>query len=176
MCLTFLILSTKAQTQTYKESEVPAYKLPEVFRMADGTVISDKSFWEVKRRPEVLTLFTNITAPLLPPHTFPQPLNLMWIWFDNSLLQATTVKKRFISNGAVFFVRSVSLWVFFFNLHIDSQSSSIIDQSSRKHDSCLFLKWWIRRYINNLANFKVTSTSKQGTASCSEKEGDKFSL
>lgn len=59
MCLAIFIPFTKAQAQSFDESEVPAYNLPEVLKMADGAVISDKSSWEKKRRPEVLTLFEN---------------------------------------------------------------------------------------------------------------------
>jgi hypothetical protein len=53
------ILFAKAQAQNYDESKVRVYTLPEVLETVDGNIIKNKSSWEKKRRPEVLTLFEN---------------------------------------------------------------------------------------------------------------------
>lgn len=58
-CLAFLVLLFKAQAQHYDESRVPAYTLPAILEMADGTAVKDKTLWEEKRRPEILSLFEN---------------------------------------------------------------------------------------------------------------------
>jgi hypothetical protein len=57
LCLVMLLSFSRAKAQNYDEAKVPAYTLPEVLRMADGTVVNDVVMWEKKRRPEVLALF-----------------------------------------------------------------------------------------------------------------------
>jgi hypothetical protein len=59
ICLALLVLFSTAQAQNFEESKVPAYTLPAVLKTADGTVISDTTAWEKRRRPEILTLFEN---------------------------------------------------------------------------------------------------------------------
>ena len=41
----------------YDESKVPAYELPELLQMNDGTPVKDAATWNEKRRAEVLELF-----------------------------------------------------------------------------------------------------------------------
>ena len=41
----------------YDESKVPAYKLPELLKLNDGTPVKDAATWTGKRRAEVLELF-----------------------------------------------------------------------------------------------------------------------
>jgi hypothetical protein len=41
----------------YDESKVPAYELPELLQMKDGTPVKDAATWNEKRRAEVLELF-----------------------------------------------------------------------------------------------------------------------
>ena len=41
----------------YDEARVPAYTLPDVFRMADGRTVRTRKDWEQVRRPELLQLF-----------------------------------------------------------------------------------------------------------------------
>ncbi|MFD3003048.1 acetylxylan esterase [Pontibacter toksunensis] len=55
--LAFFLCFTTAQAQNYEESKVPAYTLPEVLKMEDGTAVRNKASWENKRRPEILRLF-----------------------------------------------------------------------------------------------------------------------
>ncbi len=46
-----------AEEFNYDESKVPAYKLPELLKSDDGTVITTADQWMSKRRPELLRLF-----------------------------------------------------------------------------------------------------------------------
>ena len=57
MGLSIFLCFTMAKAQNYDESKVPAYTLPEVLKMEDGTVVRNKASWEKKRRPEILRLF-----------------------------------------------------------------------------------------------------------------------
>jgi len=41
----------------YDESKIPAYTLPDLLVMQDGTKVTDAETWRTKRRPEVLKLF-----------------------------------------------------------------------------------------------------------------------
>ena len=41
----------------YDESKIPAYKLPELLKLNDGTPVKDAATWEKKRRAEVMELF-----------------------------------------------------------------------------------------------------------------------
>lgn len=59
ICFVIFIAFTKVHAQNYDESKVLPYILPEVLKTVDGNSINDKSSWEKKRRPEVLTLFEN---------------------------------------------------------------------------------------------------------------------
>ncbi len=57
--LAILFIFTRAEAQNYQESNVPAYTLPAVLKMADGTAVKNTAAWEKRRRPELLTLFEN---------------------------------------------------------------------------------------------------------------------
>ena len=39
------------------ESKVPAYELPEVLEMSNGTKVVDATMWRKQRRPEILRVF-----------------------------------------------------------------------------------------------------------------------
>lgn len=50
----------------YEEALVPAYTLPEVLRLADGTLVTDAATWQRRRRPELLNLFASQVYGKLP--------------------------------------------------------------------------------------------------------------
>src|SRR5688500_10523145 len=50
-------LERRKVTWTYRESEVPSYRLPDPLQSADGSKITTRQQWERKRRPETLELF-----------------------------------------------------------------------------------------------------------------------
>ena len=50
----------------YDEAHVPAYTLPELLVMADGTPVNDAQTWREKRRPEILRLLTEHMFGRLP--------------------------------------------------------------------------------------------------------------
>ena len=52
----FMVLS-KTYAQNYDEAKVAAYTLPEILKTRDGKPVKNKSSWEKKRRPEILSLF-----------------------------------------------------------------------------------------------------------------------
>ena len=52
-----LSCSTLMAQFNYDESKVPAYKLPELLKLDDGTPVKDAATWTGKRRAEVLELF-----------------------------------------------------------------------------------------------------------------------
>ena len=52
-----LTMDANAWKPNYDEDKVPAYELPDVLRMQDGTPVTTRKQWEQKRRPELLRLF-----------------------------------------------------------------------------------------------------------------------
>lgn len=50
-------LLAQSQGINEDESKVPAYVLPELLRMADGTRVTTRQGWEEKRRPEIFRMF-----------------------------------------------------------------------------------------------------------------------
>src|SRR5947207_14946308 len=51
----------------YDESKVPAYTLPEVLRLSDGTQVKDAATWKNKRRPELIALYEQNVYGRVPP-------------------------------------------------------------------------------------------------------------
>ena len=75
-CLTAFAVLTGAPAAAasadvnYDESKVPAYTLPDLLKMSDGSPVSDARSWREKRRPEILELFrTHVhgRSPAAPP-------------------------------------------------------------------------------------------------------------
>ena len=61
-----LFYSEKATSQSYDESKVPEYKLPDLLTTASGEIIDNAKSWEKKRRSEVLQLFKDEVYGNLP--------------------------------------------------------------------------------------------------------------
>jgi hypothetical protein len=61
MLLTILSAASihaNAQTYNYDEAKAGTYQLPELLRTTDGARIPDRKAWEQKRRPEIISLYT----------------------------------------------------------------------------------------------------------------------
>ena len=55
--LSLLSCTTIMAQFNYDESKVPAYELPELLKLNDGTPVKAAATWKKKRRAEVLELF-----------------------------------------------------------------------------------------------------------------------
>ena len=55
--ISILSCNTLMAQFNYDESKVPAYELPELLQLNDGTPVKDAAAWNEKRRAEVLELF-----------------------------------------------------------------------------------------------------------------------
>jgi hypothetical protein len=64
----------------YDESKVPAYTLPEVLRLSDGTQVKDAATWKNKRRPELIALYEENMYGRVPP----PPKGVKYVVRDNT--------------------------------------------------------------------------------------------
>ena len=94
ICLMMGLLSmdVNAWEANYDEDKIPAYELPELLRMQDGSAVSTPDDWRTKRRPELIRLFEEHVYGRMPGR--PEGMAFELLESDGKALEGKATRKQ----------------------------------------------------------------------------------